>query len=299
MHLLTGVLLLCALSIPLQYFLYALIYPSINRVFQLHANEVNKNILWISISAGLIGSVKVTFVLVAITSLKRWWLKQREKELLEREKVNAELQLLKAQIHPAFLFNTLNDIITHAQVGSSIAPEMLLKLSDVLSYMLYECDAPEVTLEKEISMIEEYMTLEKIRQGEKIEMTIQVNGKISGQLISPLILLPFIDNGLSYCNNARLEQPWINVDISIEGNILSMKVINGLLSGITGETTDDEHRLLNVKKRLSLLYPGRHELKINAEQELLVVHLNLTLEAIMQKSVNPEPGKSALSNVGA
>ncbi len=168
LHLLTGVLLLCALIIPLQYFLYSLIYPSINRLFQLHANEVNKNFFWTSISAGLIGSVKVTLVAVALTLTKRWWLKQKEKEQLEREKVNAELQLLKAQIHPAFLFNTLNNIIMHAQVSSPIAPEMLLKLSDLLSYMLYECDVAEVSLEKEISMVKDYMILEKNTAGRKI-----------------------------------------------------------------------------------------------------------------------------------
>jgi LytS/YehU family sensor histidine kinase len=140
---------------------------------------------------------------------------------LEREKINAELQLLKAQIHPAFLFNTLNNIITHAQVASPVAPEMLIKLSDLLSYMLYECDLPEVSLEKEISMVKDYMALEKTRQGERLEMTIHTNGNVSGQTISPLILLPFIDNSLSYCSNERLEQAWINLDITLDGNNLS------------------------------------------------------------------------------
>jgi sensor histidine kinase YesM len=299
LHLLTAVLLLCAFDIPISYFLYSLFYPRIDGLFRLHANELNKDILWTSISAGLIGSIKVTLVAIAISTLKRWWLKQKEKEQLEREKVIAELELLKAQIHPAFLFNTLNNIIAHAQVNSPLAPEMLIKLSDLLSYMLYECDVPEVSLEKEISMVKDYMALEKTRQGGRLEMTIQVYGDLDGHVISPLILLPFINNSLSYCDDERLEQSWINVDVTINENNLSMKLINGLPAGITAETTDEGQRLVDVQKRLKLLYPHRHELKINADQELLMVHLNITLEETTAKSkFTVETTKAAVINAG-
>ncbi len=148
-------------------------------------------------------------------------------------------------------------------------------------------------------MVKDYMALEKTRQGERLEMTIQINGNVSRQMISPLILLPFIDNSLSYCNSELLEQPWINVDITIDGNHLSLKLINGLPSGITCETTDHEQRLIDVQKRLQLLYPGRHELKINAEQELLMVHLNITLEeTTKKKETTVETTKAALINAG-
>lgn len=297
--LLTSVLVLCTVSIPLGYFLYSLVYSFVDRLFHLDVTGINQHILWTSISAGLIGSIKVTLVVVAITLLKRWWRKQKEKEKLEKEKINTELQLLKAQIHPAFLFSTLTNIIAHARVASPSAPEMLIKLSDLLSYMLYECDEPEVGLVKEISMVKDYMGLEKTRQGERLEMTIQVNGKVNGQMISPLILLPFIDNSLSYCNNERLEQAWINLVITVDGDNLSMKLINGMPPGIAGDTRKDEQPLANVKKRLQLLYPGRHELKINAEQELLMVHLNLKLgEAIQEDQTTVETTKTVLSDAG-
>ena len=295
LHLLAGMFLLCTLIIPLGYFLYSLVYPSVNRLFSFHAEEANKNILWTSISAGLIGSTKVTLVAVAITILKRWWLKQKEKEQLEREKINAELQLLKAQIHPAFLFNTLENIIMHAQTASSIAPEMLIKLSDLLSYMLYECDVAAVSLEKEITMLREFIALEKIRQGERLELTFQVNGDLNGQLISPLILLPFIDNSFSYCNHALAEQVWVNLDITIENNNLSMKIINGIPADIDEETSTNSESMINIQKRLNLLYPDRHELKINAEQELLMIHLNLKLEEeIFESQAVVEPTKNTL-----
>lgn len=282
-RLVTGVLLVCTLMIPVGYFLYSLVYPFVDDLFTLHLAEQNKTIVYASIDAGLVNAIKVTLVAAAITLLKRWWLKQKEKEQLEREKINAELQLLKAQIHPAFLFSTLNNIISHARMASPRAPEMLIKLSDLLSYMLYECDAPKVKLEKEIGMIKEYIALEKIRQGERLEMTFQIKGNCNGQLISPLLLLPFIDNSFSYSNNELVEQAWVNLDITIEDNSLSMKLINGMPPGIPDDTGNDEQSLANVQKRLQLLYPGRHDLKINAEQELLMVHLNLKLEETIQE----------------
>ncbi|MFN2440406.1 MAG: sensor histidine kinase, partial [Chitinophagaceae bacterium] len=178
------------------------------------------------------------------------------------------------------------------------APEMLIKLSDLLSYMLYECDAPKVKLEKELGMIKEYMALEKIRQGDRLEMTFQINGNINGQLISPLLLLPFIDNSFSYCNNKLVEQAWVNLDITVEGNSLSMKLINGIPVG-ESEVTNDEQTLANIKKRLQLLYPGRHELKINAEQELIMVLLNLKLEEpILEGEIAVESTKTVLSHAG-
>jgi len=277
----TSILLVCTLIIPVVYFLYTLVYPFIDDLFNLHPANANKTALWVSIDAGLINALKVTLIAAAINLLKRWWLKQKEKEKLEKEKINADLQLLKAQIHPTFLFSTLNNIITHARAASPMAPEMLIKLSDLLSYMLYECDAPKVKLEKEISMLKEYISLEKIRQGKRLEMTFQINGKLNGQLISPLLLLPFIDNSFSHCNNKAMEHAWVNLDITIQDSCLFMKLITGMPME-PGDTLNDDESLINVKKRLHLLYPGKHELRINTEQELLMVYLNLNLEETEQ-----------------
>jgi LytS/YehU family sensor histidine kinase len=188
------------------------------------------------------------------------------------------LQLLKAQIHPTFLFSTLNNIISHSRIASPKAPEMLIKLSDLLSYMLYECDSPKVNLSKEIMMLKEYISLEEIRQGEKLEMTLQIKGNINGQMISPLLLLPFIDNSFSYTNDKMVEQAWVNLEIIIEENNLSMKLINGMPVYVGEDVQQNEQQLANVQKRLELLYPGKYELKINAKQEMLVVQLNLNLQ---------------------
>jgi sensor histidine kinase YesM len=286
---LAGLLGTSVLIIPMGYFLYQFVYPLIDKLFDL--NKPINNIVWVSIDASLLNAIRVTLVASAIILLKRWWVKQKEKEKLEQEKINAELQLLKAQVHPAFLFSTLNNITEHAHAASTKAPEMLIKLSDILSYMLYECDAPKVKLEKELGMVREYMALEKVRQGKRLDMTFQVNGNLNGQLISPLLLLPFIDNSLSFCNNELVEQAWVNIDVTIENNSLSMKIINGIPASLVIDTNMDDESLFNVKKRLELLYPGRHELKINADQELFMIHLNLILEETHQHQATTNPTK--------
>jgi LytS/YehU family sensor histidine kinase len=176
---------------------------------------------------------------------------------------------------------------------------MLIKLSDLLSYMLYECDSPKVKLESEISLLQEYMALEKIRRGERLELTFQVNGEPKDLLISPLLLLPFIDNSFSYCNHEMIEQAWVNLEITVENRSLSMKLINGMPPGITDDEIKNEQVFDNVQKRLQLLYPGSHDLKINAEQELLMVQLNLKLdEPAPESQAAVEITKPAVSYAG-
>lgn len=293
---LVGLLGAGLLILPIGYFLYSFLYPLIDSLFYL--DKPLKNIVWRSIDASLLNAIKVTLVAAAIILLKRWWRQQKDKERLEKEKINAELQLLKAQIQPEFIFNTLNTIIEHAQVASPSAPEMLIELSDLLSYMLYESDEPKVKLEKEIGMVKEYLALEKIRQGKSLDMNFQVSGNLHGLLISPLLLLPFVNYSLSYCSNKLLEQAWLNIDISIQGTELSMKIISGIPAGDIDKIID-EQLLVNVKRRLQLFYPGRHELKINVEEELILVHLNLKLEELTLDNINDfESSKTVLSYAG-
>ena len=199
-------------------------------------------------------------------------MKQKESERLEREKITTELQLLKAQIQPAFLFTALKNIYVFSLAASPRAPEMLLKLSDLLSYMLYECDEPLVPLDKEVEMMKDYMALEKIRLNDTIEMELNVKGNMSNKMIAPFLLLPFIENSFKQ-SSTLTEQAWINMDISIEGDTFTMKLANGILPDNDALQAFSEDGLANVKKRLSLIYPQRHELKINQHREMLTVLL--------------------------
>jgi sensor histidine kinase YesM len=276
-HLASGLLILCALMVPVGYFLYSLVYPVIDKSFGFHITK-SGTIVWASVDAALVNAIKVSLIAVAIMVLKQWWARNKEKEQLEKERINAEVELLKAQIHPAFLFSTLDNITSEVRLASPKAPEMLIKLSDLLSYMLYECEDPKVRLEREINMLREYIALEKIKLGERLELTFRVNGNLDGMWISPLLLLPFVESVFSYCNQGIDKQVWVNLDITVENNQLTMKIISGFPVVIKGCKGFQDDSMVNIKKRLDLLYPGGYELKVNAEQELLLIQLSLKLD---------------------
>jgi two-component system LytT family sensor kinase len=258
------------------YVLFWNVFPFIDYILGSSVELKTGTRFWPAIYLGLITPLKVIAVAVAIKYVKGWWLKQKENERLNREKINAELQLLKAQVHPDFLFKTLNNIYTHSLSSSPQTPGMLLKLSDLLSYMLYDCDKQVVPLDKEVEMMKEYMQLEKIRHDDKPEMELNIRGELHGKYIPPFLLLPFIENSFKHSSQVT-EQSWINMDIRMNDQDFSMKLTNGL-SGEINPGSFRTNGLANVQKRLTLLYPGRHKLKINTEQEMLIVQLTIRLQ---------------------
>lgn len=258
------------------YFLFWNIFPVIDSLAELSNTKKYAAKFWPAFTFGLITPVKIFSSAAIIKYVKYWWLKQKESENLEREKINAELQLLKAQIQPGILFTALNNIYDYSKNASPRAPELLLKLSDLLSYMLYECEQTFVPLEKELEMMKGYIAMEKLRRNDNIEIEVNVKNDLGSKMIAPFLLLPFIENSFKY-SGVNTEQAWINMDISIEENSFIMKLANS----VAPEDKEDEHlsanSLVNVQKRLSLLYPQQHELRINREQEMLIVFLKIQL----------------------
>jgi len=199
---------------------------------------------------------------LAIKILKNWYLKQKETAQVGREIINGELQLLKAQVHPHFLFNTLNNIYSFIINDSNDATEALKKLSTLLRYIIYECDQPLVQLEKELKMIRDYIDLEKIRYGKNFNMSLQVQGNASNKMISPLLLIPFLENSFKHGASQMLTHPWINLDITILEHELEF-ILSNSKPAIAGEKTiSNGLGLRNVKKRLSILYKDTHALNI-------------------------------------
>ena len=219
------------------------------------------------------------FVLM-IKLVKRWWLKQKETEQLAKEKTNAELQLLKAQIHPHFLFNTLNNIYFFTLTNSAQAPIMIKKLSGLLNYIMHECDRPLVPLEKEIKLIQDYMALEKIRYAEQMQMTIDIDGKPDEKMIAPLLLIPFVENSFKHGASKMITQPWVTLNIKIENDRLRFIIRNSQPMTNETVTTKGNIGLKNVTKRLELLYPDTHELNIISESDSYSVYLSLQLHDI-------------------
>ena len=213
-----------------------------------------------------------------IKFVKRWWQKQKETELLAKEKTKAELQLLKAQVHPHFLFNTLNNIYFFTLTNSAQAPVMIKKLSGMLHYILNECDQPLVPLEKEIKMIRDYMALEKIRYAEQMQMTIDIEDDHDNKMIAPLLLIPFVENSFKHGASKMITQPWVKLYIYIENNRLHFTIRNSKPLFNEPVTAKGNIGLKNVTKRLELLYPGTHELNIVSEPGSYAVYLIVQLQ---------------------
>jgi len=275
---LIGLLIAVSLTIAWGYFCYTLLFAIVDKISGLPSVLTDNILFWNSITAGLLNALKVVMAATAIKLLKNWMQKQKEKEQLEKEKLDVELQLLKTQIHPDFLFSSLRNIRMFSQKDPTKASELLLTLSDLLSYMLYECDQPRVLLEKEIKMIRDYMTLEKKRIADRLDMDIHVRGDLSGKMIAPLLLLPFIENSFSYCINEKQEKGWINVDIRIEAAELTMKIVNGKPEDKTVPASPLENGLANVHKRLDFLYNGRSEIRMNIDPDMMITILKIRLE---------------------
>jgi hypothetical protein len=290
----TGTLILSAFILYASSYLHRMIFPLIDSAFDYHRAVISQNIWWTSISSGLLSAPKVIAAATAIKLVKRWYLKQKEKERLEKEKLITDLQLLKAQIHPEFLFNSLDSIYAFSRENTPRAAALLLKLSDLLSYTLYESDNTLVTLEKEINLIKDYIAMEKTRMGTRLEMDIAVKGETGGKMIPPLLLLPFIENSFSYCDNKKLERSWINLELRIENNEFAMKLIVGKPDEAMALQADG-NGLAKVQKRLEILYPGRYELKTIIEPEIMMTHLKILLEGSIedwQNSTNTNDPKS-------
>jgi len=221
---------------------------------------------------------------LAIKLLKRWYLKQKETEQLVREKINAELQLLKAQVHPHFLFNTLNNIYSFLLTNSGKAPEMIKKLSSLLYYILNDCNRQLVPLDKELSMIQDYIALEQIRYGDRLNLSLQIQGSAKGKMISPLLLIPFVENSFKHGTSRMLTHPWVRLDIQIEKDFLEFRLSNNKPEHNNELTGKKGIGLNNVKKRLQLLYPETHSLNIIETEMSYDVFMKITLNSQEDKS---------------
>ena len=212
---------------------------------------------------------------VAIKLLKNWYLKQQETVQLTREKIHAELQLLKAQVHPHFLFNTLNNIYSFILKESPEAPALVQKLSGLLRFIIYQCNQPLVSLEEELKMIRDYMDLEQVRYGEHFNMMVDVEGSPSNKMIYPLLLLPFLENSFKHGTSRMLSHPWVKLHLEIKDSLLHFTLANSKPATVDDKPLPNGIGLNNVKKRLELLYPGTYTLELHEDELSFEVHLKI------------------------
>lgn len=227
-----------------------------------------------------VGIYPVVFTALTVKLLKYWYANQQAQQVLTKEKLEAELKFLKTQIHPHFLFNTLNNLYALTLKKSEKAPEMVLKLSELINYMLYECTADEVPLSKEVKFIENYISIEKMRYGDKLEVAVTISGEIAHSRIAPMIILPFVENCFKHGASEELQQSWVTVQITATGDSIIIKVENSK-SNNGNNHEGNGIGIQNVKRRLDLLYPHRYELKILDGIETFLVILTI------QTSIDP------------
>jgi DNA-binding LytR/AlgR family response regulator len=231
-----------------------------------------------SFMGGLRGSMTIAGFAVAIKLVKQWYFKREENATLEKEKLHAELQLLRNQLHPHFIFNTLNSIYSLALKKSDQTPGSILKLAELMRYMFQDCSGNSIGLKREIEMLQNYILLSKARYRDRLEITIHIEGDLENKAVAPLIFLPFVENSFKYGANEMLEHAWITLELLVEEDALKFKLINGKPSGMDALSISSGLGLKNVKKRLEMLYPDAHELRITEDDDTFIVVLILDLK---------------------
>ncbi len=203
----------------------------------------------------------------------KMWHERREAAL------EAELNFLKGQIHPHFLFNTLNNLYSLSLAKSAKAPAIVMGLSEILKYMLYETKTATIQLERDVEVLESYIALEKIRYEDRLDLNFKVSDNIKDYKIVPLLLLPLVENAFKHGTSERVGEVWINIDLTVNDNILKFKVSNSKPEHLPGDI--ERHKgsigLPNVQKRLDLLYPGAHEIKIYDQEDMFAIILEINL----------------------
>ncbi len=217
------------------------------------------------------------FFLIGLVIMNRWISSERRAEMLEGEKLKAELSYLRSQINPHFFFNTLNTLYGLALKKSDETPSVVMKLSELMSYVLYDSDKDFVTLSKEIEQIERYIALEQIRYKHRFTVTMDVSGDIEDFYIPPLILLPFVENSFKHGINKSSKDGWIAISIQADSAELHFTIKNRVFDI---EKINDDGRnglgIKNVQKRLNLLYPeDRYQLTCEKSEDVFSVDLRI------------------------
>lgn len=220
----------------------------------------------------------VSMITFAIIIVKLYFIKDNDTKELIKKNLESELTFLKNQINPHFLFNSLNSIYFLIPKNPKQAADVLLKFSNMLSHQLYEGDKDFIQLEDEIKHLEDYMELEKVRQGDRVNLNWSVGGHVNGQRIAPMIFLTFLENAFKHGQLSSESTYNIEGKIEVGAKQVKFELIND-----TGEENPQMTKvkgvgLENTKRRLELLYPNKYQLHINQSSESFVIDLIIQID---------------------
>lgn len=225
----------------------------------------------------------LTFMLAGSSTLVKiitdWQRSQRVSAELQKQTMKSEIRFLKSQINPHFLFNTLNSLYALTLKKSDKAPEIVLKLSEMMRYMLYECNEKKVPLENEIKYLQNYLDLERLRQGNKIEIIFDIEGEVKDQRIAPLMFIPFLENSFKHGVNHSINNGYVKFGLKVQEKEVDVSISNSKPSTPTAQYGKRVGGigLTNIKRRLELLYGGHYELDIDDQPDEYNVHLKIEL----------------------
>lgn len=270
------------LALLLTISLATLVQASIHMM--LNTLTISQKVDLFSIGFMLPSAMAITYTTAITMSLKlvkHWYENERLAKDLEKLNTETELKYLKSQINPHFLFNSLNSIYALSLKKSDLTPDLILKLSDILRYILYEGSEKKVSLSQEIKYLKSFLELEKVRHGDRMSLDMEIKGDIDHQEIAPMLLIPFVENSFKH-GLGKDRSPGF-VKVLLEANN------DQLFFSITNSKPKNEHRLSNekgytggiglknVKKRLNLLYPKKHQLNVQDTENEFNVSLQLEL----------------------
>ena len=261
--------------IPLVFFYRAIIYyvsyPLLYNEYPSYELISGKRFLYSFLDILPAVAIASTFKLLRV----RLSAQKREQELIQ-EKLQSELRFLKAQTNPHFLFNTLNNIYALARKQSKQTAPVVLKLSEILRYMLYECTEASVSIQKEIAIIKDYIELEQLRYNDRLSVSFKENIDNPNQQIAPLILLPLVENAFKHGTSETRFETFVHIELKLEKSVLFFQVQNPKEES-ANIVFEKGIGLQNTQRQLELIYPNKHQLTIDNNTNLFSVNLKINL----------------------
>ena len=228
-------------------------------------------------SSDFINIYFVVALAISLLFVKNWYVKQKENQLLVQKHKEAELSLIKAQLNPHFLFNTLNNLYALATKKSAEVPGVIMQVSDLLNYVLYECDTKWVSLKKEIAFLKNYIELEKLRFGSRLSCELNIELEKDEYYIAPMVLISFVENCFKHGVSNVRQNPFVNINVMVKNNTLYFSSENSLSNKMKEKELDYQQGIgiKNTKKRLEYIYHDNYTLEIDDSEQVYKVSLKI------------------------
>lgn len=227
----------------------------------------------------LIISASVMAAALFLKFMNDWYVNDRIKSALEKQNLQLELSFLKSQVNPHFLFNTLNNIQSYiVQNDNMKSIELIGRLSEFMRFALYECNEEFIELDKEISMLADYIELERVRCEDRVQISFTTEGNFGDYQIPPLLLMPFVENAFKHGTDAQTDQSAINISITIKNDTLHLQVENNYAEVLIADPKTGGIGIQNVKRRLQHYFKDKHTLQLSKDRNIFEANLSLVLK---------------------